>query len=126
MPQSALNRQLLIHLCREARNEWLQNDTKTIECVQGSADHLLAPIFGLFLLVEVPRFELLEVAIAVARVLHGREQTVLQLDSFHLLHVSHDLGVELVEEGRIGCVDLAWVDGHLRVEGTCGEFKCAI
>ena len=126
MPQSALNRQLFVHFGGEARNERFQNDTETTQGVQGSVDNLLAPIFGLFLLVQVPRLELLEVAIAVTRVLHRREQTVLQLDSLHLLYVSHDLGVELVEEGGVGRVDLAWVDGHLGVEGACGEFERAI
>jgi len=60
-----LDAELFVDFSREARHVRFEQNTETKEGIQGSVDNLLAAVFRVSTLVEVPWFELLEVAIAV-------------------------------------------------------------
>ena len=84
---SFLNAELLVHFRRVAGHEWLQYYAKSVQGIQSSVDDLFASWLGILSLVEVPRLIILDVLVAVARVVHGNLEAVLQFDSFHVLHI---------------------------------------
>ena len=123
---SLANAHLLVHFGGEAWHERFEQHAQSEECVEGGVDDLFATIFRFLLLVQVPGLELLEVAIALARVLHGNLETIFEFDSFHGLHVADDYRVQLVQELSIIWGHCTWIVRHGASKRACSELESSI